>query len=84
MEINPERAAELMLDYAKRLITDAGFGGRWGDDGAGEIAVQVDVFRAGLAGRIPQAWLPVLTRITQEDDPEWQDYQKLKAKFGKL
>ena len=75
------RAIQLMLKHAAQCRADAGMNGEHHDGGAGSIEAQVEAFRAGLLGNVPDIWKTVLIKMTREENPEWKEYLRLKAMF---
>lgn len=73
-----EKIISLVLDDAQRMKEAAGFAGEFGDRGASIMEAQVKFYRHGQEGTIPSEWL----KYKQELDPEYQDYLRLKKKFG--
>lgn len=64
--------------FATERREAAGYDGSWNDNGAGRMERDIEFYRAGMEGRIPQDWL--VYEITL--DPEYVEYQRLKKKFG--
>ena len=60
---------------------DAGMGGHHHDGGASALIRQVEMFEDGMNGIVPQTWIEYAKEIRNEADPEWDDFQRLKAKF---
>jgi hypothetical protein len=69
---------ELVLKEAKNREMSAAYGGERGDGGARILRAQVEIFRAGLDGRIPDEWKSYEKQL----DPEYKRYLELKKKFG--
>lgn len=67
---------------ADRVEENAAFGGESHDGGAAVLRDGVNMFRLGMNRRLPAAWLPFAEQIKQEQDPEWENYLRLKKKFG--
>jgi hypothetical protein len=44
---------------------------------------QVEYFRYGLEGTLPPAWHKYEKQVSQEADPEYQEYLRLQKKFNK-
>ena len=60
---------------------NAAYSGDMGDGGAKMLEDQVDIYRAGMSGRIPPVWLEYHKEFTNVSDPEYQKYLELKKKF---
>lgn len=58
---------------------NAAMGGHTHDGGASRLLEQVKFFNYGKAGTVPPEW----GKYVKELDPEWLEYQRLQAKFGK-
>lgn len=72
------QAAHRVDDAIIAQREDAARDGSRGDNGAHELAVQVAYWRMGMAGQWPAEWNRYITQF----DPEFKEYQRLKAKFG--
>ena len=59
---------------------DAGRGGYHHDGGASAMIREVEMFEDGMNGIVPQTWIEYAKEIRNEADPEWDDFQRLKAK----
>ena len=81
--ITPEHATRIAR-VARRDAEDveqaAGHNGAMHDGGA--IRMLVDAWEAGLEGRVPNSLRDYATQAKREADPDWAEYQRLKAKFG--
>lgn len=60
----------------------AGYNGEWGDRGASNMEDKLNFWLDGLAGRIPKEYQQYADAMTIENDPEYQEFKRLKAKFG--
>ncbi len=67
-----------LLKHADDLEYNAGMGGHHHDGGAQAIRDRIKVFEMGLAQTIPSEWERIVAPLM---DPEWADYQRLRAKF---
>lgn len=67
---------------AKNKQDDAAYGGSMHDNGGGSLMLQADAYEAGAAGVIPEAWLSMLKEYTKTIDPEYQEFIRLRNKFG--
>jgi hypothetical protein len=77
-----EAVMSLVVQEANRLEENAGFGGEYHDGGAGVLRDGVNMYRLGMARRLPAGWVPFVKQMRDEQDPEFEEYQRLKAKFG--
>jgi len=77
----------------KRRRDAAGYGGEMHDRGAGELDAKVDIWFGTLTSpeRVPEFMMTFWDEARQElrleemrRDPEWSEYERLKAKFGGL
>ena len=59
----------------------AGMNGEWHDGGADALVDQIEAFKCGMTGQVPNGWLEVSNQMKKEVDPDWAKYQKLKKKF---
>lgn len=64
--------------HADRLEHDAGMDGCMHDGGASVLRDRITVFEAGLARVIPDEWERIVAPLM---DPEFAEYQRLRAKF---
>lgn len=67
-----------LMQHADRLEHDACRSGAMNDGGAYILRDKVKVFEAGLQGQIPADWERIVAPLL---DPEYAEYQRLKAKF---
>ena len=73
-----ERLKQVILEVAGNKRDYAGHGGRMDDGGAARLEDQVRFFTLGQQGDIPVEW----SEYEKYLDPEWEEYQRLKGKFG--
>lgn len=72
-----------------KMKNDAGWAGRMDDGGASELLEKLEIFETMWDGkplaesRVPKFIKPVLVKIEQSYDPEYQKYLELKQKFEK-
>jgi hypothetical protein len=66
---------------AKSLADSAGFSGSWGDNGAGHLRERVECWRAGLENRVPDALEDEFDEYSKTQDPEYNEFLRLKNKF---
>lgn len=79
------KIAEAELTNAARRAVNAGYSGSMGDDGAGAKAEALRNFLDGIAFAFTGetiAYKDLLEKISKEEDPEYQEFIRLKAKFG--
>ncbi len=80
-EINIEDLISAMYKKAETMKHNAGMNGAWNDGGASALVEQIEAFKCGMTGQVPNGWLEVANQMKNEDDPDWEQYQKLKTKF---
>ena len=66
---------------AERVRENAAYSGDRGDGGAERMLHGVNTFRCGMNRRVPEEWRKHLNQMQREADPEFAEYQRLKAKF---
>lgn len=71
----------LVLADAASCRSRAGGNGEWSDGGAKELEDQVRFFRSGQASELPYEWKKYVDQAHKLSDPEYSEYQRLKAKF---
>lgn len=84
MNMTEEMMTDLMTmleNQAKALADDAGYGGRMDDGGSGLLRLQMKFFEYGFDRQIPTEWEDLVGDIQNQNDPEWEEYQRLKARF---
>lgn len=82
----PSETAEMLyavLEDAAKKELDAGMGGERHDGGARVIVHGVEMYVHGWFKLTPREWTGVSRRLKNQNDPEWPEYQRLKAKFEK-
>jgi hypothetical protein len=67
---------------AGNIANAAGQNGRADDGGARSLVLQCEAFEAGLGMKVPQNWKEEAAEMKRLDDPEYQEYKRLKKKFG--
>lgn len=72
---------KVLLDVKNRR-EDAAYNGEWGDRGAGELEKRLNDFVLILQGTLPDFISKTVDELRQANDPEYQQYLKLHAKFG--
>lgn len=86
VQFTPELADKVVLKMLEKAIgmeQSAGFGGSWGDGGAGRLRDAIKAFEAGRDGRWPdKEWEDIAEKLVHESDPEWETYQRLRKKFN--
>ena len=60
---------------------NAGFTGSMNDGGASDIEEQIETYTAGVNGTIPVGWTEHYKQFSNEQDPDYAKYLKLKEKF---
>lgn len=67
-----------LVRKADEMEYNAGMSGSMSDGGANVLRANIAMFEAGMAHRIPAEWDRIAAPLL---DPEYADYQRLKAKF---
>ncbi len=80
-EVDIEVVLNRILSAAEKKRLDAGMGGAYHDGGASEMERQVEIFRCGMEGVIPQMWIGYAKEVKNAADPEWEEFQRLRNKF---
>lgn len=80
-EVDIEAVLKKILAHADSKRLDAGMGGHHHDGGASAMIREIQMFEDGMNGIVPQTWIEYAKEIRNEADPEWDDFQRLKAKF---
>jgi NADH:ubiquinone oxidoreductase subunit len=76
-----ESIIALILKDAQDKRSNASYGGRWDDGGAGSLETQVLFFQYGLAQTVPPEWNAYEEQYEKEIDPEYREYLRLQRKF---
>ncbi len=76
-----EKIMQKVLAEAHSARENAGYSGSWGDGGASVLEAQVQFYRYGRDGVVPPEWQKYADQANKEADPEYAQYQRLKAKF---
>lgn len=74
------RVLDMVEEEADKRELDAGRGGLMDDGGARRLREQAHFYRMGMAKELPKEWEKYELQI----DPEYQEYLRLDAKFGKV
>jgi hypothetical protein len=72
----------LITADANKRREDAGYGGRVDDGGASLLETGVYFYKLGMEKRLPEEWESYFQQATNEADPEYAEYTRLKKKFG--
>lgn len=72
---------EFILKKADKLQESAGYNGSWDDGGASRLRDEVKFYRYGQSKSIPKEWKKHVKEFSQEIDPEYDEYLRLKEKF---
>jgi len=67
---------------ASNVIQAAAHNGQWTDGGGGALEAQCDAFEAGLSLTCPKDWKKEYEEMMKAEDPDYQEYKRLKKKFG--
>ncbi len=70
-----------LLHKAEVKRENAGYAGSMGDGGASRIEDEVAVYKAGLAGDVPETWAQEYKEFSNKQDPRYGEYIKLKGIF---
>lgn len=70
-----------VLQEAKNREMDAAHGGRHDDGGATDLRTAVRYYQYGQQGVLPPEWQAFADQEARQQDPEYAEYQRLKAKF---
>lgn len=73
--------AKLKL-MADKNAYNAGMGGEYGDRGSSQLLKEVEIYKAGVAGKFPKEWEQHLKEIDPITSTEYKMYLDLKKKFG--
>ncbi len=68
---------------AENKRTNAVFSGAMNDGGAQYLEDQVTAYEAALEGKVPPAWEKYYKEWSQTQDPEYEEFLRLQAKFKK-
>lgn len=77
-----EKVVALVLAEAQEKRNSAGWSGSMSDGGAARLEEQVRFFRYGRDRVMPDEWRVFEQQVVRDSDPEYAEYQRLKAKFG--
>lgn len=78
MGYNIDELKQKVLETAEERREAAALGGESGDGGAHRLIEQVRFYELGESGVIPEEWSVYAKQL----DPEWEEYCRLKKKFG--
>jgi hypothetical protein len=82
--MNPQfidKIAAKIRAKAEELRISAGYGGYSGDNGAGMLLSNLEMWLDGIRGEIPKSFKQYMDDVQKESDPEWDEYQCMKKKF---
>ena len=68
-------------DEAALKAHNAGQSGERHDGGASKMLGELSAFIHGWNRDIPPEWKPTFKQIVASEDPEWDEYQRLRRKF---
>lgn len=74
------KLASLARQEGQKKIDSAAQAGAMDDFGGGQLVAQAEFFMMGMRREIPPAWRKFETQL---QDPEYQKYLELRAKFEK-
>lgn len=80
---------ELAITKAATLAVNAGFSGSWSDGGGGAALDSLIKFCAGVifantGELVDEKYATMVREYELENDPEYEEYKRLKGKFGEL
>jgi hypothetical protein len=81
MRENHKAFVEYVKNVAESMRDDAGHNGRMDDGGAGRLEDTIMAYDGGVLGIIPASLDSLWQQFKKEKDTEYQEYQRLKAKF---
>jgi len=86
MTVTIGEVLEAVLKDARSIAESAGMAGCYGDNGAGTMKKEVEMFKLGMnyqmSGKIPHEWEKYQQQILREKDPEYAKFLELQKKFG--
>jgi hypothetical protein len=68
-------------DRAKHSSDTAAQSGMTHDGGASSLLAQLSAWHYGLGQKVPDEWKSYQIAFERAQDPEWEQYKRLKAKF---
>lgn len=74
-------AIEKYVEDAEQAREDAAYGGSWDDGGCSDKLRQLNAYKEGLRGIIPNFLFSYYVQASKEIDPEYAQYRALKHKF---
>ena len=77
-----DKIIELVLKDAEDRREGAGMSGSYSDGGASDLETQVEYYRYGRDGDLPPDWRKYAKEAKDKADPEYEQYLRLKGKFG--
>lgn len=76
---------EQFLDHLRKRADDlhknAAYAGRYDDGGAHHLRELICAYTAGRDGKVPSFWVDELQSFVKQQDVEYNEYLRLKAKF---
>ena len=82
--MNVGKLLSIVLADADTRERNAGLSGRYDDDGAGALRREVEAYQCGMAREVPSTWKHYAEQLLREDDPEYAEFKRLAAKFGRV
>ena len=76
-----EAAMTKYVNAAEGKAEAAGFNGAYHDGGCGTMLRELNAYKEGLRGVVPNFLFSYYTQAENEADPEYPKYQELKEKF---
>jgi hypothetical protein len=76
------RVFSIMESQANTVENDAAYGGSYHDGGAGVMREKIRFFKHGMENTVPPEWASLYAEITADEDPEYAEFLRLKAKFS--
>ena len=76
-----EAAMTKFLNAAEGKRLDAGYSGAYHDGGCSTMLRELNAYKEGLRGVVPNFLFTYYTQAAMESDPEYPKYEELKEKF---
>jgi hypothetical protein len=70
-----------LLEDAYQRYQNAGYSGSHHDGGSSDLLRSIEAYVHGWFKVLPREWARIQLRLRHQQDPEWEEYQRLKKKF---
>ncbi len=77
------RVFSVLEGRANTVENDAAYGGCYHDGGAGVMREKIRFLKHGMEHTVPPEWATLYADATAEEDPEYAEFLRLKAKFSR-